>query len=110
MDVHGIEVQVGVLREGSSEERHRIGLSEGGGRRGMFIGFGKINGIINQSIIVVVDTISGCMMSRVVVGSWWLLVGVGRGWRRLLVGRVIVGFHGGNHKNRYFVSSFVSTL
>ena len=76
----------------------------------MFIGFGKINGIINQSIIVVVDAISGCMMSRVVVGSWWLLVGVGRGWRRLLVGRVIVGFHGGNHKNRYFVSRYVSTL
>ena len=109
MDVHGIKVQVGVFREGRSKECHRILLSEGG-RQGMFIGFGKINGIINQSIIVVVDTISGCMMSRVVVGSWWLLVGVGRGWRRLLVGRVIVGFHGGNHKNRYFVSRYVSTL
>ena len=83
-----------------------------GGRRGMFIGFGKINGIINQSIIVVIDTISGCMMSKVVRG-WRRLLVVGRGWRgwrRLLVGRVIVGFHGGNHKNRYFVSSFVSTV
>ena len=67
----------------------------------MFIGFGKINGIINQSIIVVINTISGCMMSKVVGGWWWLLVGVGRGWRRLLVGGVIVGLHGGSHKNRY---------
>ena len=67
----------------------------------MFIGF-KINGNINQSVIVVINTISGCMMSKVVGGWWWLLVGVGRVWRRLLVGGVIVGLHGGSQKQGFW--------